>query len=116
LTSVEFPAAKEAASLCASRFGRCVERGDRQGHADRRPVGERGGARTALPAGDRQDLAADPARLRGGDGERVGHPVDLAPAVPDRLAQFEGEQPGQVVAPGQSRAGGPLQHLGAGRR
>jgi hypothetical protein len=97
------------------QVGGCVERGDRQGDADRGAVGEGGVADTAGPAGHRKHLAARAPGLGRRDGEGVGDPVDLAAAVLDRLAEFEGEQAGQVVAAAQRLGGGPVEDLRAGR-
>ena len=83
------------AELVREQVGRGVERGDGQRHAGRRPVGQRGVADAARPAGHRQHVAADLAGLGRAHGEGVGDPVDLAAAVLDRLAELQGDQPGE---------------------
>ena len=93
-----------------------VERGDRERDADRGAVGQRGVADAAGPARHRQQLAADPARLRRADREGVRHPVDLAAAVLDRLAQLERDQGRERFAPLRRQARGCLEHIGAGGR
>ena len=75
-----------------------VERRDGEGDARRGPVGEGGGAGAARPSGDGQGVPADLPGLGGAHGERVGDAVDLTAPVLERLAQFEGEEPGETVA------------------
>ncbi len=104
------------AELVGEEVGRRVERGDGQRHPDRRPVGQRGVADATGPAGDRQDVAADLAGLGRAHGQRVGHPVQLATAVFDRLAQFEGDEPGNGGPVLDGQRGRALEDRGPGRR
>jgi hypothetical protein len=110
------PGGEGGGQLVRQQICRGVERGDRQGDADRGAVGERGVAHPAGPAGHGQHLAADLPGLGGRNGERVGHPVDLTAPVLDRLAELQRQQPGQAVLLRQHLHRGALEHRRTGCR
>ena len=108
LTIVRVPGRERRAELVREQVRRGVERRDGQRDARGRPVGQRGVTHAAAPARDRQQLAADPARLGRADRQGVGDPVDLPAAVLDRLAELEREQRGELgrgAAPPAPRPG-----------